>query len=722
MTGEWAEELNQAQREAATAGDGPLLVIAGAGTGKTKTLVCRLAYLLEKGVPPERILLLTFTRRAAAQMLRRAEQLVGGTSTGRIWGGTFHATANRLLRIYGQAINLTPEFTVMDQADAGDMMGLIRSELGLAKKIRRFPRKDTLVRIYSHTVNAQTGLSDVLRNHYPWCQEETGDIARAFAAYTKRKQDHHVLDYDDLLLYWRVLACASPAANQVADRFEHILVDEYQDTNSIQAAVLQGMRRTCKNVMAVGDDAQSIYSFRAATIRNILDFPQQFDNTRVITLETNYRSTQPILQAANTVMEQATERYTKNLWSSRKSDQKPILTTCLNETEQADTVCRNILEHYEAGVPLQRQAVLFRAAHHSADLEVELSRRNIPFHKFGGLKFVEAAHVKDMLAFLRVMENPYDAVSWFRVLQLLHGIGPHRATRILTDIGAAPGSGIAADTNPETRTSPLHRLLADPPKVAPALREQFQELRGMLSDCIGFSEADNSTARADDERKASDSDPEATHDRDAPTPVPLIAQLERIRRFYEPRCLALYENGQSRLRGLDQLEQIASGYRSRRRFVTDLTLDPPAATSDLAGPPDLDEDFLTLSTIHSAKGCEWKVVHIIHAADGNIPSDMATGDQETIDEERRMFYVAMTRAEDELHIYCPLRYYHRRHASGDGHGYAQLTRFVTPDVRVLLEERAAPGAEAGLADDAPIPHRQNAADAVADALKDLWDR
>ncbi len=673
----WLDDLNPAQREAVTHGDGALLVVAGAGTGKTKTLACRVAYLTEQGVAPDLILLLTFTRRAAAEMLSRAGRMAGQGTAGKVWGGTFHAVASRLLRIYGQAMQLPNDFTVMDQDDAADMMNLIRSELGLAKGDRRFPRKVTLVKIYSHTVNAQKPLRNVLEAHFPWCANDIDAIAAIFEAYTQRKTQQHVLDYDDLLLYWETLCAAPHVGKKVADRFEHILVDEYQDTNPVQAHILRGMRKKYDNIMVVGDDAQSIYSFRAATVRNILDFPKHFPGAGIVTLEQNYRSTKPILAAANAVMRQAKERYTKELWSERRSDQKPILFHCEDESQQTDVVCRHILAHLEEGVALRNQAVLFRASHHSADLEIELARRNIPFYKFGGLKFIEAAHIKDMLAFLRILENPFDEISWFRVLRLLDGIGTQTARRIMDALGVRPSllmPGRGDGSEGGAATSPVVRLITASPTVPPRVREQFAELRLTLVDCcrcnVNGGSHDSTSGEHHRAKVAS-----------------LAVQIERIGRFYKPILERVYEKAAARQRDLEQLERIARRYRSRRRFITNLTLDPPTSTSDFAGPPHLEEDWLTLSTIHSAKGCEWRVVHIIHIADGMIPSDMALGDSAGEDEERRLFYVAMTRAKDMLYVYFPLRYYHRRFGMSDAHSYAQLTRFIPDSVRPLFEER-----------------------------------
>jgi DNA helicase-2/ATP-dependent DNA helicase PcrA len=444
------------------------------------------------------------------------------------------------------------------------------------------------------------------------------------------------------LLFWNHALEDAAVADAMSARFDHILVDEYQDTNIIQAEILQRLRQKNHNITVVGDDAQSIYSFRAATIQNILDFPKQFPGATVITLEQNYRSIQPILDVGNAVMKPARYRYTKNLVATRKGTQKPILITCRDEDEQVKVVCDQVLEHLEQGIKLQHQAVLFRAGHHSDQLEIELTRRNIPYHKYGGLKFLEAAHVKDLLAFLRILENPRDDMSWFRVLEMFEGVGPRTVERFVSDLAE--------------RSYDLAELDDIPMPVA--AREQYSGLAQMLLDL----------------RKEE---------------LPVAAQVERLRRFYDPLVSVLYENPKPRLRDLEQLEAVAQRYKSRSNFISDLTLDPPNSTADLAGPPYKDEDWLVLSTMHSAKGCEWKVVYVIHAADGMIPSDMATEDEESIEEERRLFYVAVTRAKDWLYVVFPLRYYYKRYALGDGHAYAQLTRFATSEVQTLVDKQGA---------------------------------
>ena len=674
----WTQGLNAAQLAAASSDPGPVLVVAGAGTGKTLTLACRVAFLVEQGVPPGRILLLTFTRRAAREMLERARRMTGQASTEKVWGGTFHAVANRLLRLYGRSAGVRPDFTVMDQADAADVMNLIRNDLGLGRTERRFPRKDTLAAIYSRTVNSRVRLEEVLERWFPWCRDELDGIRQVFERYTRRKHEQNVLDYDDLLLYWCVLARAGASGKGMADLFEHILVDEYQDTNVVQAEILRHMGARATGLMVVGDDAQAIYSFRSATVHNILQFPQEFPGARVVKLEQNYRSTPPVLAAANAVIALSPERHEKTLWSDRPGRRRPELATCLDEAEQSDAVCRRVLEHREEGVALKRQAVLFRAAHHSDLLEVELARRNIPFVKYGGLKFLEAAHVKDVLAVLRILENPHDEVSWFRVLQLLEGVGPAVARGLMAELGVPRRHG--------SEPSPLKRLLEAPPACPPAAVPGMDALRNALQDCLGSESG----------------------------PAP---EVERIGRFLEPHFLRRYRSPRERMRDLEQLELLANGYPNRARFITELTLDPPSSTGDLAGPPLLDEDYLVLSTIHSAKGLEWDVVHIIHAADGMIPSDMATGNPKEIEEERRLLHVAMTRAREMLHVYFPLRYYRRPRGLEDGHSYAQLTRFLPKQVQDLFQKTTE---HLAADEDGPSVTVTSPAASVDEFLASLW--
>src|SRR5438270_1051003 len=418
-----ASQLNPEQAAAAMYGDGPLLIIAGAGTGTTLTLVCPVAHLLATGASPERILPLTFTRRAAHEMLSRAERLVGAVS-GRVHGGTFHGTGNRLLRMFGEAAGLPRDFSIMDQGDAEDLMGIARANLGYGKQQKRFPKKETLHYIYSRHINTEIPVEDILGGELPQFGDYTDDVLRIFAEYTSRKMERNLVDYDDLLIFWALmLEHSEPLANRIAGLYDHVLVDEYQDTNLMQARILRGMCRTHQNITVVGDDAQSIYSFRGANVRNILDFPKTFPGTHLVTLEQNYRSTQPILDVTNTLISRAAERYTKRLWTHRLGGETPWLVGARDEQQQTKFIVDHILDLYEEGTPLREMAVLFRAAYMSADLEIELANRRIPFEKWGGLKFLEAAHVKDVLAFLRVIENPRDDVSWYRILMLMPGIG-----------------------------------------------------------------------------------------------------------------------------------------------------------------------------------------------------------------------------------------------------------------------------------------------------------
>jgi len=636
------DQLNAQQRAAATFGDEPLLIIAGAGTGKTNTLAHRVACLIERGVSPGRILLLTFTRRASAEMLKRVQSILGSSHPGinRIWGGTFHAIANRLLRIHSQSLGLGEAFTVIDRSDAEDLMNDARSELDLDRGEVRFPRKATCMAIYSRCVNASEGIDDALKHHFPWCASYPQQLKALFKNYVDLKQKQNVLDYDDLLLWWHHLMQDEALAGEIRARFDAVLVDEYQDTNALQAATLKALCPDGRGLTVVGDDAQSIYSFRAATVHNILDFPRTFGDATVLKLEQNYRSTQPILDATNRVIALCPNRYNKDLFSARHGLQKPRLVSLTDEDQQCEYLIGRVLEHLEAGIPLRKQAVLFRTAHHSDALEVELSRRNIPFVKYGGLKFLEAAHVKDVLCFLRLAENPRDATSGFRVLQLLDGVGPAHAKRAITHL---------IEHQHDLRSWQSH----NPPAAAEGQWNEFVQVMLKV----------------------------------APDAIPLAEQVASVRGFYTPILEKRYDQAHLRARDIEQLEQISTNFRSRQQMLTDLTLDPPNNTQGLAGPPMREEDYLILSTIHSAKGCEWDCVYVIHAADGTIPSDLATGTDEEIEEERRLFYVALTRAKDFLEVLVPLRYYHKKWATGDRHSYAQLTRFL-PDSVLGLFERA----------------------------------
>jgi DNA helicase II / ATP-dependent DNA helicase PcrA len=673
------DTLTDEQRAAATHDGGHLLVVAGAGTGKTTALTARLAHLVSSGVDPGRILLLTFSRRAAAELLHRAEQAAGRAVAGVTWGGTFHAVANRLLRRHGAALGLDPSFTVLDQSDAADLLALVRDEIGDGTTpAKRRARKDTMASILSRVVNTSTPLSVVLARHYPWCVDERDELRETFGAYTRRKRAHQVLDYDDMLLCWHALLLVPETAAAIAGRFDHVLVDEYQDTNALQADILERLTTSGARITAVGDDGQAIYGFRAATQRNILDFPERF-GADIALLTENHRSTPAILATANAVLREATDRHPKELWSTRADGPRPELVSCADEGGQSAAVCARILEHVEAGVTLRRQAVLFRTGHHSDLLELELAARRIPYVKYGGLKFLEAAHVKDLVALLRLVENPRDELAWFRVLQLLDGVGPATARRVIGALGLA---------SVDAPLAPVAALAA-----LPGLPPGGDDLAAALGDAAG----------------------PALHGRAG-------AQVERVRVWLDPLLVRRYREVAARAADLDQLQAVAHAAPSLERFLVDLALDPPASTGDLAGPPHLDDDVLTLSTIHSAKGCEWAVVHVLHVTDGNIPSDMACGDDDGVEEERRLLYVAVTRARDRLHCHMPLRYHHRPRGRDDAHSYAQPSRFLTEPVLATFD-RVVHGRPLGPADEPALSgvRAGSGLAAVDAALGALWD-
>jgi DNA helicase-2/ATP-dependent DNA helicase PcrA len=632
---------------------GPLLVIAGAGSGKTNTLAHRVAHLIINGVDPRRILLMTFSRRAAAEMTRRVERIsaqvlgdkAGILSGALTWAGTFHGIGARLLRDYAEQIGLDPSFTIHDREDSADLLNLVRHELGFSKTENRFPTKGTCLAIYSRCVNTERSLEDILPESFPWCASWKAELQLLFAGYVEAKQRQNVLDYDDLLLYWAQMVSEPGLADDLGSRFDHVMVDEYQDTNRLQSTILLALKPDGNGLTVVGDDAQSIYAFRGATVRNILDYPAQFSPAaHIITLEQNYRSTQPVLAAANGVIGLATERFTKDLWTDRLSNDRPVLVNVRDDADQARYIVERLLDNREAGTLLKQQAVLFRTSSHSGALEIELTRRNIPFVKFGGLKFLDSAHVKDLMALLRWIENPRDRVAGFRVMQLIAGVGPTSAARILDQMAAAPDPIASLNDTPA------------PPRASEDWPGFIATVRTIKSGGAGWP-----------------------------------AELGLARIWYEPHLDRNHEDAIVRRADLLQLEQIAAGYPSREKFLTELTLDPPDATSDQSGVPLLDEDYLNLSTIHSAKGQEWKSVFVLNVVDGCMPSDLGTGQSHEIEEERRLLYVAMTRAKDDLHLMVPQRFFtHGQNAFGDRHVYAARTRFIPNELLKLFECAAWP--------------------------------
>ncbi|HEX6027286.1 MAG TPA: ATP-dependent helicase [Solirubrobacter sp.] len=648
----WLEELNEQQRAAATHAGGPLLILAGAGTGKTTTLCARVAWLVSEGVPSERILLLTFTRRAAREMLQRARAMVPASA--RVLGGTFHSVAHRLVRRHASALGLPPGFGVLDAGDAADVLDLLRTEHGHAQAKTRFPRKGTLLDIYSRTVNAQEPLSGVIEEHFPWCSDHREAISALFKAYTARKKALGVVDLDDLLLYWRALAADEVIGPRLAAAFDHVLVDEYQDVNGLQVDIVRALGACGPQITAVGDDFQAIYSFRSASAAHILDFPEHFEGTRVVTLERNYRSTQPVLDAANAVSAQAARAFPKRLRADRPGGARPRVIHVRDEAAQAEEVCTRVLEAREQGSALRAQAVLMRTSHDSDMLELELHRRRIPFIKYGGLRYLEAAHLKDFIALLRLADNGADDVAWFRILQLVEGVGPASARKA---IAAMPGSDrlLAEAVREEVGEG---RLAAVPDRLAawPVAREALPAGARAGADAVIAA-----LLAARDEQRAG-------------------PRAEGLRDVLAPLVKARYPDGALRVQDLDQLVDAAHQASDPRHFVAELVLDPPQSSADIAQPPHLDEDYLVLSTIHSAKGLEWDSVHVLAVYDGNFPACLSAGTSESIDEERRLLYVGMTRARRTLHLYVPVRYHHRPHGRDDAHGYGKPSRFLTKEV------------------------------------------
>jgi DNA helicase-2/ATP-dependent DNA helicase PcrA len=684
--------LNPAQRLAAEYGErrdddgfhaGPLLVIAGAGTGKTMTLAHRVAHMIIEGVSPERILLLTFTRRASQEMTRRVESIVRASARDAIplpagglpWSGTFHSIANRLLRRFARNLGLDPGFSVLDRGDAADMIDVVRHEQKLTRTSRRFPKKDTCLAIYSRCVNTQRPLADTLDETYPWCADWADELAELFRHYVLRKQQCQSLDYDDLLLYWSHLVAEPEFAEEIGSWFDHVLVDEYQDTNLVQAQILNALKPDGSGVTVVGDDAQSIYSFRAADVENILGFPDQYmPSAKVITLEQNYRSTQPLLDSANCLIAESERQYRKNLFSERRNGGKPRYITVEDGDAEAEYVVTSILANRELGMALKDQAVLFRGAHHSDRLELELVRRNIPYVKFGGLKFLEAAHVKDLLSVLKWAENPRNEVAAFRVLKLLPGMGPANAARCFERLAVN-----------EHSISALKEFRA--PAAAAGEWPAFCSL--MVS--LGGAEIGDRGWQS---------------------------QVSEVRRWYQPHLERIYDGIDTREADLEQLEQISGRYPTRERFLTELTLDPPSAAGDLAGDPLLDEDYLILSTVHSAKGQEWESVFVLNVTDGNFPSEFATGKPEMIEEERRLLYVAMTRAKQSLSLLSPLRFHvTQQRRDGDRHVYGARSRFMTDRLLATLDQRFAGRSEA---EGAAFRVRSDKQIDVASRMREMW--
>jgi DNA helicase II / ATP-dependent DNA helicase PcrA len=656
------DALNAAQRRAATFGTavpdkgvtaGPLLILAGAGTGKTNTLAHRAAHLVLNGTDPSRILMLTFTRRAAQEMIKRTQHIVGEVLADRgkagdrsvlsrlLWGGTFHSIGSRILRLYAKHLGLEPNFTVLDRADAADLIDVIRTDLGFSGRPKRFPRKDTCLAIYTYRVNTRLSLKQTLEEQFPWCKEWEADLTKLYREYVARKQKNRALDFDDLLLYWHVMMQTPALAQSLSKNFDHVLVDEYQDTSSLQGDIIQSLKPDGKGVTVVGDDAQAIYSFRAAAVENILGFADRYKpKAEIVVLAQNYRSAQQVLDTANALMADGARQHRKTLMATRQAPQKPFYVALDDAQAQAEYICGKILHTREVGGSLKRHAILFRSSHHSDVLEVELTKKNIPFVKYGGLKFLEAAHVKDMMSVLRWADNPRNLVSAFRVLKLHAGFGPANAKQALEHF--------------EARGFEIKSLADyDAPQAVKMDWKRFCALFEKLADPA----------------------------------TPWAGQVALVKDWYKPRLESIYESAWTRMGDLEQLETLAAQQPSRERFLTELTLDPPVASGEQSQGASKDEDFVILSTIHSAKGQEWDIVYVLNVSDGSFPSEFSTGKPEMIEEERRLLYVAMTRARNELHLCAPLKYaVTQQPKNGDAHVYGAKSRFMTDKLLETMEK------------------------------------
>ena len=605
--------LNPSQLEAVTHIEGPLLVIAGAGSGKTRALTYRAAYLVEKGVSPAAILLLTFTRKASQEMLRRAAQLLDERCE-KISGGTFHSFANAMLRKYASHIGLNPAFGILDRTDSEDLIGLLRKEFQPATRQRSFPRKKTLADIFSRAVNKASSLEEIIANDYPHFESHFETISRLQQAFENRKQEHHFLDYDDLLIYLRRLLSDYPVARErISAGYQYIMVDEYQDTNTIQAEILYLLTHENQNIMVVGDDAQSIYAFRGANFRNIIDFPKMFTETRIVYLEENYRSIQPILTLTNAIIERAKEKVTKNLFTQRRGGSIPVIVNADDEYIQSRFVVDQIKDLRQQDVPLNEIAVLFRASFHSFDLEIELSREGIDFVKMGGFKFIESAHIKDVLAHLRVIANAYDRISWYRILLLIEKVGPKTAQRIFE-----------ATVNEQSGYTGL-------------LSAKIGRIKGLerLKQLISTLDAH---------------------------PMSISEMGETIIDYYLPILKNRYDDHPRRAKDLEHLVEIMVRYKNLDQFLTDMALEPPNTSYEnslYTGTGASDPDRLILSTIHSAKGLEWHSVFVIWALDGRFPSVHSLHKEEELEEELRLMYVAATRAKENLFFSYPGNVYDR---------------------------------------------------------------
>lgn len=634
---DYKSELNAAQSQAVLSTEGPFLVIAGAGSGKTRVLVYRTAYLVEKGIAPENILLLTFTRRASQEMLSRAAELLDDRCH-RVSGGTFHSFANAMLRRFSRQAGLAANFSILDQADAESALGMIRTRMGLNKADLRFPKKGALLSLISKSVNKGIAIEPVIFDEYPHFLEWADTIQQVAEEYVRYKKSMAVLDFDDLLVSFRdLLRNQDEVRQQLSRYYRYIMVDEYQDTNKMQAQIVQLLTEAHQNVMVVGDDAQSIYSFRGAHYKNIIDFPCLYPETQVIMLEENYRSSQPILDLTNAIISQAEEKFEKELFTRNPGETRPVYVEVPDENSQSRYVVEKIARLRSRGVKLNEIAVLFRSGWHSNDLEIELSGQGIPFVKHGGQKFVEAAHVKDVLSYLTLIHNPSHEISWLRVLSLIPGIGPRTAEEICRSVKSlGGGSGFAVD-----------------PKWL-GKKEELKRLFELLNRMSG--------------------------------PHKPAEVLEVFLGYYYPFLVSQYDDHDKRAFDLDSLHRIAARYDSLENFLADLSLEPLEKSQMDAQREGAADERLILSTIHSAKGLEWHTVFILYVADGYLPSYRSQESAAMVEEERRLFYVAATRAKENLFLLRPQVDRSARSEESVGGVYTRPSRFLNQEIFSRLVE------------------------------------
>ncbi|MCP5046165.1 MAG: ATP-dependent helicase [bacterium] len=639
---DYQAELNPQQYKAATHLDGPQLVIAGAGSGKTRTLIYRVAYLVENNINPQSILLLTFTRKSSQEMMRRAANMLDDRCR-RVAGGTFHSFANLILRKYALHIHLVPNFSIVDRSDAEDIINIIRTNLKLNKKERRFPRKGTIMNIISKAINKSIPIEEIVIDEYPHFENDCEDIMMVSEHYHNFKREKQVMDYDDLLVNLKeLLKTNDDVRKKISNSYHYIMVDEYQDTNKLQAEITLLLASEHNNVLVVGDDSQSIYSFRGANFRNIMDFPELFPGTQVTTLEQNYRSTRPILGLTNAIIHQAKEKYSKELFSDIEGSDKPIYIDAIEEEEQAEFISQQVLTLREEGVPLDKIAVLFRASWHANTLEVELQRANIPYIKYGGMKFAEAAHVKDALAYIRVSYNVFDEIAWMRLLLLMDGLGPASASKITAAVLHNGGD--------------LEQLISDS-FAKKKFFGQLQKLHTLLSRISG------------------------------PRLKP-VEKLEMAIDFYSSFFETKYDDFRRRREDLNSLQRISERYSTIEQMLTDMALEPPDTSQTDSEATDGDDERLVLSTIHSAKGLEWHSVFLIHLVDGYFPGTRSMESEEQLEEERRLFYVAATRAQKNLYLLSPeLEDRSWYNYDPSGMAFTEPSRFITeiPNIEELIE-------------------------------------